>query len=216
MTAHVLFTLTDAGLAAAVSQAQIGFDLALTHVQVGSGNRVPNGTEVALLNPQQTVTISGGAKPAPNQLRVSAKFSSETGYPISEIGLWSGNPNSGGVLFAYWSQASGVLAQKFPGVDFVLAYDMTLGASAPGNIAITTDPSGAQSLALMAEHEAKIDPHPQYVQRRASVGLFVNGVDYGDLSQADLLGDDEHNHCGLALDMAVDGQGESVDLGALT
>ena len=216
MTTPIQFTLTDAGLAAAVSQAQPGFDLGLTHVQLGSGNRVPNGTEVALLNPQQAVTISGGSKPAPNQLRLSARFASETGYAISEIGLWAGDPNSGGVLFAYWSQASGVLAQKFPGIDFIFAYDMTLGPAAPGNIAITVDPSGAQALALVAEHESKADPHSQYLLRRANQGLFVHNADWGDLTQPALLGDDEHNLCGLALDLAIDGQGETIDLGNLT
>ncbi len=216
MTTPIQFTLTDAGLAAAVSQAQIGFKLSLTHVQLGSGNRTPNGTEVALLNPRQTVTISGGSKPTPNQLRIAARFASETGYPIAEIGLWAGDPNAGGVLFAYWSQPAGVLAQKFPGVDFIFAYDMTLGAAAPGNIAISVDPSGAQALALVAEHEAKADPHPQYQMRRASDGLFVNNADFGGLSQPALLGEAEYNVCGLALDLAVDGQGEAIDLGTLT
>lgn len=216
MTTPIQFTLTDAGLAAAVSQAQLGFDLSLTHVQLGSGNRAPNGTEVALLNPQQTVTISGGSKPAPNQLRIAARFASETGYAIAEIGLWAGDPNAGGVLFAYWSRPSGVLAQKFPGIDFIFAYDMTLGAAAPGNLAITVDPSGAQALALVAEHEVKADPHPQYQMRRASDGLFVNNADFGDLDQPALLGEAEHNLCGLALDLAIDGQGEAIDLGTLT
>ncbi|MCX8016407.1 MAG: phage tail protein [Rhodocyclaceae bacterium] len=216
MTTTIQFTLTDAGLAAAVSQAQLGLDLRLTHVQVGSGNRSPNGSEVALLAPQQAVTISGGSKPAPNQLRVAARFASATGYPIAEIGLWSGDPNAGGVLFAYWSQPSGVLAQKFPGIDFIFSYDMTLGAAAPGNIAITVDPTGAQALALVAEHEDKADPHPQYLLRRASNGIFIHNADFGDLAQPALLGDDERNHCGLALDLAVDGQGESIDLGPLT
>ena len=216
MTTPIQFTLTDAGLAAAVSQAQLGFELSLTHVQLGSGNRTPNGAEVALLDPRQTVTISGGSKPAPNQLRIAARFASETGYPIAEIGLWAGDPNAGGVLFAYWSQPAGVLAQKFPGVDFIFAYDMTLGAAAPGNIAISVDPSGAQALALVAEHEVKTDPHPQYQMRRASDGLFVNNADFGGLSQPALLGEAERNVCGLALDLAVDGQGEAIDLGTLT
>jgi len=216
MTTPIQFTLTDAGLAAAVSQAQLGFDLSLTHVQLGSGNRTPSGAEVALLSPQQTVTISGGSKPAPNQLRIAARFTSETGYLISEIGLWAGDPNAGGVLFAYWSQPSGVLAQKFPGIDFIFAYDMTLGAAAPGNVAISVDPSGAQALALVAKHESRADPHPQYILRRASQGLFVHNADWGDLTQPALLGDDEHNLCGLALDLAIDGQGETIDLGNLT
>jgi hypothetical protein len=212
----IQFTLTDAGLAAAVSQANLGFDLALTHVQLGSGNRIPNGTETALLTPQQAVTISGGSKPASNQLRLSAIFQSETGYPIGEIGLFAGDPLSGGVLFAYWSQPSGVLAEKFPGVDFIFSYDMTLGSSAPSNIVVTIDPDGAQALAIMADHDAKANPHPQYLLARRSSGLYANGADWGDLAQPALLGDDERNLCGLALDLAIDGEGETIDLGSLT
>ena len=68
--------------------------------------------------------------------------------------------------------------------------------------AISVDPSGAQALALVAEHEVKADPHPQYQMRRASDGLFVNTADFGGLSQPALLGEAEHNVCGLALDLA--------------
>lgn len=216
MTTPIQFTLTNAGLAAAVSQAQLGLNLSLTHVQLGSGNRVPNGTEVALLDPKQTVAISGGAKPAPNQLRVSAVFSSGTGYAISEIGLWAGHPDAGGVLFAYWSQPTGVLAQKFPGIDFVFAYDMTLGAAAPGNVVISIDPSGAQALALVAEHEDKADPHPQYQRRRVSAGLFTHNADFGGLTHPMLLGDVERNSYGIALDLAIDGRGETIDFGHIS
>lgn len=212
----IQFTLTDAGLAAAVSQAQLGFDLALTHVQLGSGNRLPNGTETALLVPQQAAPIAGGSKPAPNQLRIVARFQSETAYPISEIGLFAGDPLSGGILFAYFSQASGVLAQKFPGIDFIFSYDMTLGASAPGNIAITVNPDAAQALALVAEHEGRANPHPQYLLARRSDGLFVHNADWGDLTKPDLLGTEEHNLFDLALDLAIDGAGETFDLGTLT
>ncbi len=68
----------------------------------------------------------------------------------------------------------------------------------------------------MAEHEVKADPHPQYQMRRASGGIFVHNADFGGLSQPALLGEAEHNVCGLALDLAVDGQGEAIDLGTLT
>ena len=211
----IRFTLTEAGLAAAVSKARSGLDLALTHVQLGSGARIPAGTEAALLNPQQAVAIAGGSKPTPTQLRISANFQSDTNYPINEIGIFSGDPLDGGVLFAYWSQPGAVLAQKFAGVDFIFAYDMTLGSSSPGNVVITVDPGGAQALAVVAEHEGKADPHPQYARARGQGVIFVKGADWGGLSQPSLLGADEHNLCGLALDLSVDGDGSFIDLGTL-
>lgn len=169
MSVALQFSLTVAGQTAAWNAKKTGLSLDLTHIQMGSGNRAPNGLEVALVQPQEAVAIAGGSQIAPNQVRMSALFSSMLGYEIREIGLWSGNPAApGSVLVGYWSQAAGVLAVKAAGVDFIFSHDMVLDGAVPaGAINVLVDTAQAPLLAMIAAHEAKADPHPQYVSKTA-------------------------------------------------
>lgn len=170
MSVALQFSLTVAGQTAAWNAKKTGLSLDLTHIQLGSGNRLPNGLEVALVQPQEAAAIAGGSQITPNQVRMSALFSSNVGYEIREIGLWSGNPaNPGSVLVGYWSQAAGVLAVKAPGVDFVFSHDMVLDGAVPaGALNVLVDAAQAPLLAMIAAHEAKADPHPQYVSKAAA------------------------------------------------
>ncbi|MET2988286.1 hypothetical protein G5B88_01005 [Herbaspirillum seropedicae] len=162
------FKLTVAGQAALFNANHTGTSLNLTHIQFGSGNRTPTGAETALLNPQQLAPIASGLTVSPTQIRMSAIFGGEQYYVIREVGLWAGSPGStGAVLVAYWSQATGDLAVKSPGVDFVFSHDMSIDSAVPGgNLTIVADTAQAPLLALLAEHERKPDPHPQYVLAR--------------------------------------------------
>lgn len=159
------FKLTVAGQAALFNASHTGTSLNLTHIQFGSGNRTPTGAETALLNPQQLAPIASGLTVSPTQIRMSAIFGGEQYYVIREVGLWAGSPGSAGaVLVAYWSQAAGDLAVKSPGVDFVFSHDMSIDSTVPdGKLTILADTAQAPLLALLAEHERKPDPHPQYL-----------------------------------------------------
>lgn len=167
MSVALQFNLTSAGKTAVFNAKKTGLSLDMTHIQMGSGNRVPNGQEVALVQPQEAAAIAGGSQITPNQVRMAALFSSNLGYEIREIGLWSGNPaNPGSVLFGYWSQAAGVLAVKAPGVDFVFSHDMVFDGAVPaGSVTVVADAAQAPLLAMIAAHEAKLDPHPMYVTK---------------------------------------------------
>ena len=165
MSTNLQFRLTSAGQQAAWNANNTGISLDLTHVQFGGGNRAPTGTETALVSPQASVAIAAGSRVAPNQIRLSALLSGASSFNIGEIGIWKGVPGaSGSVLFAYWSQASGYLVSKAPGVDFILSHDMVLSdAVAAGSVNIVADTSQSAMLAMMAEHEAKPDPHVGYL-----------------------------------------------------
>lgn len=165
MSTNLQFRLTSAGQQAAWNASNTGISLDLTHVQFGSGNRTPTGTETALVSPQAYVAIAAGSRVAPNQIRLSAMLSGLSSFNIGEIGIWKGVPGTpGSVLFAYWSQASGYLGSKAPGVDFIFTHDMVLSdAVAAGSVNIVADTSQSAMLAMMAEHEGKADPHPQYL-----------------------------------------------------
>lgn len=167
MSAPIEFKLTAVGQLAVWNAKKSGLALDLTHMQLGSGNRVPDGSEVALQQPKEVAAIGGGSQITPTQVRMAAIFSGNLGYEVREIGLWAGNPaNAGSVLVGYWSQAAGVAAIKTGGVDLVFAHDMVLdGALAAGALNIVVDAAQAPLLAMIAAHEAKADPHPQYASR---------------------------------------------------
>lgn len=163
MSVALQFKPTQGGQAAIWSPSNTGTGLSLTHIQFGSGNRAPSGTEVALLSPEQAVAIAAGFKVSETQIRMSAVFTGTQGYVIREVGVWAGDPAEvGSKLVGYWSQATGDLAVKSPGVDFVFSHDMTLDAGV-GDLTILADNAQSAMLAMMMAHEAKADAHPQYL-----------------------------------------------------
>ena len=101
---------------------------------------------------------------SPSQIRLSAIFRGVQQYAVSEIGIWAGEPGTAGaVLVLYWSQAEGVLAAKYPNVDFIFSHDLKLTNALPDNaLTIQVDPDQSVLLALMAAHEAHSNPHPIY------------------------------------------------------
>lgn len=166
MSTPIQFRLTAVGQQAAWNAHNTGLSLELTHVQFGSGNRAPNGSETALLDPKKSVPIAAGSRVSASQIRLSALLTGADSFAVSEIGIWKGVPGQGGsVLFAYWSQPSGSVAAKSPGVDFIFSHDMALGdAVAADSVTVLADTSQSALLAMMAAHEAKQDPHPAYLK----------------------------------------------------
>jgi hypothetical protein len=166
------FTLTTAGIDAAFNAGAV--DLAVTHVQIGSGNRTPNGSETALVSPQEYAAISGYFEVSVGQHRISTLIpGSASTYNISEIGLWSGIPGDvGSVLVFYWALGTGHVAVKSASVDFNFENDMFFGGVVPANITIVAD-TQFTSLAMIAEHEAKPNAHPKGVQRFTVNGSFT-------------------------------------------
>jgi len=176
MSTSLQFTLTNAGIAAAFNAQNTGFNLAITHMQIGSGNKVPDKTELALVTPQQKTTIAAGYSVAGNQKRMTGIFGGASSFSINEIGIWAGDPDAGGTLFGYWSQATGQLTVKSSGVDFVFSHDMFLDSSFPGaSITITVDGTFPPEsftqvqadtlydpLGGLSAHIAALNPHPQY------------------------------------------------------
>jgi len=166
VSTQLIMKITAAGYAAAANQSNTGIRLDLTHFQFGSGNRTPDGSELALISPQQFSAITDGQNlPVTGklQLRMSALFEGISAYPISEIGIWAGEPGTpGAVLFSYWSKANGKVADMSVGVDFFYTHDMLVEAALGDALNIVIDPSASTAVALMTSHTQAADPHTQY------------------------------------------------------
>lgn len=162
MSISLQFKLTKVGQAACWNAKNTGLDVAITHVQFGSGNKAPTGTELALLQPKQAVAIAGGFAVSESQIRMSAIFGGAQSYAIREVGLWDDDPAiAGSRLIAYWSQPAGDLAYKSPDVDFIFSHDMALDAAVPaGTLTIYADAAQSAMLAMISAHETNDNPHP--------------------------------------------------------
>jgi microcystin-dependent protein len=164
-TTALQFKYTAAGQLALFNAGLTGVELTFTHLQAGSGRRTPDGTERQLVTPQQTVTIAAGGQISTTQIRMAGIFTGDTSFPVSELGLWQGDPSrADSILVAYWSQPTGNLVVKSAGVDFVFSHDMVLAFDIPlGTIKVLVDPSQSVMLAALHRHEQAINPHPQYL-----------------------------------------------------
>ena len=152
------FKLTAAGIDASFNLGAIALNV--THVQTGSGNRLANGNEVALVTPQETAVISSYFEVSAGQHRIAAIVAgSASVYLISEIGLWSGVPGAvGSVLVFYRSLATGHIAVKSANIDFNFEDDIAFGGVVPGDITIVAD-TQFNALAMLAAHEANPNAH---------------------------------------------------------
>jgi len=158
--------ITDAGLAAARNASSTGVQLAITHVCLGTGQYTPANpnTQTAMVARKEKVTIAGGFATTTG-IAINVLFPAWAGTPnpynATEISFYAGDPDAGGVLFAVYSQASGVIVQR-NALEFVAQFGLALSRVPAGSVTVTLDPSGALALALIGQHEAKADPHTQY------------------------------------------------------
>lgn len=163
--------ITDAGLAAAIAAQGTGLTLQITHVQIGKGAYALNFAEgsadyqrTALVAPVEKNVIAGGYRDG-TRFRVDVLFEPWTGAPatwgITEIGFWAGDPDAGGKLFAIWAQPT-VFAQRNM-LTYLATFNMLLKRVDPAAVSVVIDPDLALALALVADHEAAADPHPQYM-----------------------------------------------------
>jgi len=158
------FKLTTAGQSAAIASGSL--NLEITHIQLGSGHKTPDGSETNLLSPGDHSTIGGFVEVvgSPGQNNISANIGGTTAaYAISEIGLWSGEPGANNsTLVFYWSIGlSGSVATKTPNVDFNVEADIYFGDATPGNITFVVDTT--TSLAFLANHNASPDAHAEII-----------------------------------------------------
>lgn len=160
-------TITNAGFQAIFNANNTGVELNLTHLQLGSGQRTTDKSEIALVSPIQFQAITAAERPSLTQVRMSAVFPIAQTYDICEIGIWAGEPGtSGSVLFAYWASPDGKLVTTAPGVDFVFTHDMTMDQSVAGSINVVIDPNASSFLSLLNLHLNDAgDPHSQYLKK---------------------------------------------------
>ena len=167
-------TITDAGLAAAVDADTNSLQVQITHVAIGSGSYGPTGSETAMVNRLETVSIAQGSVNAGGALTVSVLFPSYAGapYDAKEIGFYLGDPATGGILFAVYSSTAPAGFVYRSSLEFIAQFTLGLTRVPSGSVTVNIDPAAAVLHALIADHELETDPHPSYVKNLELVGAL--------------------------------------------
>ncbi len=150
--------LTQVGLNAAVTAAGSGLQIALTHIAFGSGQYTPavngsgNATQTAMVARLEKATFGGGTQNGA-QVTLAALFPEygSTPYNVGEIGIWAGDPDAGGILFAIYSTPTYVHALRNSSLQVAESYSFRLNSVPLGSVTVTVDPSGAALSAVQAQ-----------------------------------------------------------------
>lgn len=180
MPTPITFTLTDAGLNAALDADANGLTLSLTQIGIGSGQYAPLATRTALQTEIARYPLSGGdVEPNSKTLRFSAILESVTTQQAFEVGLFT----STGVLFAVASTTgTDPLILVTANIAFVGSFGMVLSEIPPGSVTVVTDPNAPLAATLLAQHVVAANPHPQYAMKAAFDSHVVqNGLEHGNI-----------------------------------
>ena len=164
----IKFKLTNAGRLAALDAFNSGLNLKLTEVAIGTAkynSETTGATRTALQNEIGRYPLSGGSiEPVSRTLRFSAILESGITQNAFEVGLFDEH----GVLFAVASTTSNdPLILVTANIAFVAAFSLVLTDVNGTNITVVDDPSSPLAIALMNQHVANADPHPQYPLKTA-------------------------------------------------
>lgn len=163
--------ITTAGIDASIAAHGAGLSLQITHVAIGAGSYAPSGSETALSDMREFVTVASGAVGAGGSFSLSAMFGENSGvaYDAKEVGFFAGSPASGGVLFAVHSGTETIVHRST--LDFLARFSLVLTSVPTGSVSILVDPTASVSHALIQEHLDDPDPHPQYTTHAEAVQI---------------------------------------------
>lgn len=155
------FYLTNAGKAAALDAANNSIDIEMTQIALGTAKydaQVTAPTQTALTTEVGRYNLAGGGVNG-NVLRLTTTITPLFTAEIFEIGLFL----SDGTLFAVAAvTGTDPLMQTANGLTSVITLGCSL-AEVGSNVTVSVDANSPISVALMNEHLAHLNPHPQYV-----------------------------------------------------
>ena len=148
--AAIIFTITAAGLNAALDAANTGFSLQMTEL---SGHDA-SGTEIGRW------PLGGGiVEPNSNVMHFHAVLKSSTQKAIYGLKLWADD-----VVFAT-AQRVDPLVVIDANIDFAASFAMAMAQIPTEAITISTDINTPYAQILMTQHLGAVNPHPQYADK---------------------------------------------------
>lgn len=178
------FHITDVGRAAGLDAENLDLHVSLSHIAVGSakynGATAAN-TKTALTNELARYPLNGGGVDATSHtLRFVVNIEATITADIFELGLYTNT----GVLFAVAAvTGNSPLIQLVTNIVTIVTIGLTFVDVDFSNIQIVIDPNTPIAIALMNQHLAHQNPHPQYAKKLD----FDNHVAQNTLEHNNLL-----------------------------
>ncbi len=160
MTSPVVFTLTNAGINAAIDAEGPGLSITVSELAIGTGKYDPDATETALQAETHRYPLAGaGVNAASHTLQFTSVLEAASQTEAFEIGLFTDT----GVLFAIAS-TTGVnpLVVLYAGISFVASFGLSLTGVPAGTVTVSVDPTASVAASMLQQHLAASNPHPQY------------------------------------------------------
>ncbi|WP_026470356.1 phage tail-collar fiber domain-containing protein [Alkanindiges illinoisensis] len=160
------FYLTDVGRNAGIDAENLDLHVSLSHIAVGSakynGATAAN-TKTALTNELARYPLNGGGVDATSHtLRFVVNIEATITADIFEVGLYTNT----GVLFAVAAvTGNSPLIQLVTNIVTIVTIGLTFVDVDFSNIQIMIDPNTPVAIALMNQHLAHQNPHPQYAKK---------------------------------------------------
>ncbi len=158
----IQFYLTDAGKAAALHAESMGLSIALSHIGVGTAKYHPQtaSSSTALAAEVERYPLNGGSvEPVSRTLRFISNIEPTVTADCFEIGLFT----SEGILFAVAAaEGNTPLIRLVAFIVCIATFGMKVEDINADHLVIQLDPHAPVSVALMNQHLAHSNPHPQY------------------------------------------------------
>ena len=157
----IILKITDAGKRGALNTTgdAVNLSVNLTHVAIGSGRYTPTGKETKIKTLIAKIATASGEVDASNTLQFSATIYADKITPVYELGLLSED----GTLFAIAAAINEPLFTIYPNVTFVVAFGLALNEASADKVTVTISPNASLMPAIMQNHLAAPNPHPQYL-----------------------------------------------------
>ena len=160
MTSPVVFTLTNAGINAAIDAEGPGLSITVSELAIGTGQYVPSATATALQAETHRFPLAGaGVNAASHTLQFTSVLEATSQTDAFEIGLFTDT----GILFAVASTTGAdPLVVLYAGIAFVASFGLSLTGVPAGTVTVSVDPTASIAASMLQQHLAASNPHPQY------------------------------------------------------
>ncbi|MDW6004723.1 phage tail-collar fiber domain-containing protein [Vibrio mangrovi] len=144
-TVALVPVITNKGLAAVFNKGNDGLSARITHIALGDHGRVPQKTELGLVNERMRIAVADGQRIGEHQIHVTALADGGSEFWVREVGFILED----GTTLAIWSDTN-PLAYHSANVPLLLAFDLALDALPAESV--TIESTGANlSLAAWGE-----------------------------------------------------------------
>lgn len=175
MSTPVQLKITKAGIESVFDAEQRGLRVQLNRIVYSSANfesvNMDTRTQLSNIILESSIAV-GGVSEDRQTLRFFSVINSPSELEINSLGVYTDT----NVLFAIASVPTGNLFKVYSGISFIASFGLGISASTSSMINVTTDQNAAMALILMGDHEAALNPHPQYLAAVKRVEQIVDDL----------------------------------------